>query len=487
MEKLLQWPARLPNSRSVPVVVLLLTLGVLAGAIWLATAELRQRFRAQIISRDGEILHAVALAQHFAALPGVDLGAQLDNPAAQFAIALNLSKIKDGVLAARLFDKHGRFILAFPDYVAPAELRPVDWRSLTQLRPVSHFRADARLTDLLAPQLATAPSTNVPLLEVTIPIHHQSASAPLGAVQLILLGQPIAAEFGALDRHLLRQALLVFAVGGAVLALTFGWAWRRLQRSQQQLLQRTDSLLRAHQELEQAAKTSAVGAVAAHLIHGLSSPLSGLQTLASTKTGADASAANASTDWQDVVQMTSRMQGLIGEIMRILGEEQSVRGYETTLGEVVDIIEARARLAAAAAGVRFDSSVRAECHLPNRHANLIILVLRNLVDNAIQATPPGRAVRLDVRTAGPDIFCEVRDDGPGLTSSVRERLFTPCHSTKPGGHGLGLAISKQLTNHLGAGLEATSSTDAGCVFTLTLPIAKLSATPDPASKATANS
>ncbi len=272
----------------------------------------------------------------------------------------------------------------------------------------------------------------------------------------------------------------------AVLTLTFAWAWRRLQRSQHQLLQRTDSLLRAHQELEQAAKTSAVVAVAAHLIHGLSSPLSGLQTLASTRTGADASAADASTDWQDVVQMTSRMQALIGEIMRILGEEQSVRGYETTLGEVVDIIEARGLPAAAAAGVRFDSSVRAECHLSNRHANLVILVLRNLVDNAIQATPAGRAVRLDVRAAGPNILCEVRDEGPGLPPGLRERLFTPCRSTKPGGHGLGLAISKQLTNHLGAGLEETSGADGGCVFTLTLPIAKLGA-PDPASKAVANS
>ena len=471
-----------------PVVVLLLTLGVLAGAIWLATGELRQRFRAQIINRDGEILHAVALAQQFTALPGVDLGTQLDNPADQFAIALKLSHIKAGVVAARLFDQQGRFVIAFPDYVAPVELPPADWLSLTHLRTVSHYRERARLTDLLAPSLASAPDTNnVPLLEVHIPIHRQNASAPLGAVQLVIHGGPIAAEFAALDRHLFRQALLVFLAGGAVLTLTLAWAWRRLQRSQRQLQQRTDSLLRANQELEQAAKTSAVGAVAAHLIHGLSSPLSGLQTFASTKTGADSPAAGTSADWQDVVQMTSRMQGLIGEIMRILGEEQAVRGYETTVGEVIDLIEARARPAAAASGVRFETSVRAEGRLSNRHANLVILVLRNLVDNALQATPAGRAVRLDVRAAGPDILCEVRDEGPGLAPGLRERLFTPCRSTKSGGHGLGLAISKQLTNHLGAGLEETSGGAGGCVFTLTLPIAKLGATSETAPKAVANS
>src|SRR5256885_10117139 len=49
---------------------------------------------------------------------------------------------------------------------------------------------------------------------------------------------------------------------------------------------------------------------------------------------------------------------------------------------------------------------------------------------------------------------------PELTA----HLFAPCRSSKEGGSGIGLAISKQLANHLGAQLELKSNSPAGCVF-----------------------
>jgi len=64
----------------------------------------------------------------------------------------------------------------------------------------------------------------------------------------------------------------------------------------------------------------------------------------------------------------------------------------------------------------------------------------------------------------------VQDQGPGFPEQVRKRLFLPCKSTREGGSGIGLAISKHLSGFLGAKLDLAESTSAGSTFILGLPI-----------------
>src|SRR5207245_1461467 len=129
--------------------------------------------------------------------------------------------------------------------------------------------------------------------------------------------------------------------------------------------------------------------------------------------------------------------------------------------------------------VRFFSHVNGEAVLPNRAANLIALILVNLAQNALQATLAGSAVTLSLTERGEQILCEVRDEGPGLPPELAANLFAPCKSTKEGGSGIGLAISRQLANHLGADLRLKHNAPAsfvplttwepGCPTTAALP------------------
>ena len=96
------------------------------------------------------------------------------------------------------------------------------------------------------------------------------------------------------------------------------------------------------------------------------------------------------------------------------------------------------------------------------------MILVNLVQNALQATPRGRSVTLLLTDSAENLVCEVRDEGPGFPDTLADNLFSPCKSTKEGGSGIGLAISKQLANHLGAALELKSHSPTGCVFVLTV-------------------
>lgn len=458
---------QLRTSRLVPALGLAVALAILGGAIFLGTHRLRQNLREQMLSRDGEILHAVALAQQFSSEASSNLGARLKDPAEQLALALNISQLKDDVLAVRLYDAAGEFVTAFPPNTTEAPLDRITLARLQELHPVSRYQRDARLSELFFSPRPAATSNTTPLMEVSIPLHVRGQTQMLGAAQLVLDAHNLERAFARLDANLWRQALLAFLAGGGLLSAALIWAYRRLERTHALLQERTARLLRANHELALAAKTGALGAVTAHLVHGLSNPLANLQDfVASRRSGSD------DDQWQDLVAATRRMQQLVHDVVRVLGEEHGADHYEITLAELAGILNDKVRPAAERAGVGWETQLTASGHLANRHANLVLLILENLALNALQVTPCGRHVRLSLAPAADGVVCAVADEGPGFPPHLRKSLFAPCRSTK-GGSGLGLAISKQLTNQLGAELQLQRTGPNGCTFALTLPRALL--------------
>src|SRR4029453_4939166 len=140
-----------------------------------------------------------------------------------------------------------------------------------------------------------------------------------------------------------------------------------------------------------------------------------------------------------------------------------------SLEELTTIISSKTLPIARKAGIQYAIELNAEGTLSNRKANLVILILEILLNNALQATPTGKKVRLIVSPSEDSILCEVQDEGPGFSDDLLDSLFKPCQSRKKGGNGIGLAIAKQLAGHIGAELELKRSSPNGCAFTLSLP------------------
>jgi signal transduction histidine kinase len=107
--------------------------------------------------------------------------------------------------------------------------------------------------------------------------------------------------------------------------------------------------------------------------------------------------------------------------------------------------------------------------IPARKAQLCLLVLRNLVDNALEATPDGRPVRIRSRMNEQLLVVDVEDNGPGVPDRIRQHLFEPVTSAKANGTGIGLAISSVIARHIPARLELTRTGPEGTVFTLEIP------------------
>ncbi len=464
----------LVRSRRALLAAIGLMLFVLVAVVGVTTWQIRQRIRDQIAGRDGEVLYAMAL-MYYAEDVKAGLGGPITDPGNQLSIVLRSAELR-GVMGVRLFDPEGRFVESFPIDVTDQSLPRQDLPRLRELRPVTRFDPRVPMSRLFYAGKNDPATSAVAVLEVNVPLH--TPEGPLaGIAQFLLEGQSIAAEYARLDRHLAFQAGTAALAGSAILGVALGWAFRRLRRAHLLVAERTQNLLRANQELAFAARTSALGAVTAHLIHGLKNPLAGLQQYVASHGSAPDGAEEA--DWRQAVATTRRMQETINQVVGVLREEQTGAAYEITVTELEQLVRARLEPLAQEKGVELETVVQAEASLPNRAANLVVLVLVNLVQNALQATPGGRKVVLAIRRGAAGLQFEVSDQGPGFPVDVP--LFQPCVSSKAGGAGIGLALCKQLASHLGAEIALSRNSPDGCLFTLALPAAvECSATLAPA-------
>jgi CheY-like chemotaxis protein len=117
------------------------------------------------------------------------------------------------------------------------------------------------------------------------------------------------------------------------------------------------------------------------------------------------------------------------------------------------------------------------------HASRLGQVFLNLLINAAQAIPEGRADRNEIRVrtlASPDgrVHVEIEDTGSGIPASLIRRIFDPFFTTKaPGvGMGLGLSISHQIVKSMDGEITVDSSPGVGTTFRVTLPTAAAGAT-----------
>jgi len=97
-------------------------------------------------------------------------------------------------------------------------------------------------------------------------------------------------------------------------------------------------------------------------------------------------------------------------------------------------------------------------------------LLINLIRNASDAvTETGGGVRVTWRPLAGGVEVAVEDDGPGIVDTAN--LFVPFYTTKPGGSGVGLALSRQIAEAHGGRLRLENRKGArGCQALLWLPL-----------------
>jgi len=99
------------------------------------------------------------------------------------------------------------------------------------------------------------------------------------------------------------------------------------------------------------------------------------------------------------------------------------------------------------------------------------IILRNLVENAVDAAPP-RNARVDISwQIGPNVAIEIRDNGTGIPKKDLKKVEKPYYTTKPAGTGtgLGLSIVKNFLQEIKGSLSIDSTLKLGTIVTIKFP------------------
>jgi signal transduction histidine kinase/CheY-like chemotaxis protein len=235
---------------------------------------------------------------------------------------------------------------------------------------------------------------------------------------------------------------------------------------------RTDAALQKAKEIAEAAN-DAKSRYIVGLSHEIRTPLNSIYGYAQLmeRSGTTPSGNAVRVIRRSAEHLAGLIDGLL-DISKIEGGILKLNRERVHLPELLDQLDDMFRLQAAAKGVQFTSERSA--HLPrfvNTDQKRLRQILINLLSNAVKYTERGR-VSFNVRYRNQVAEFEVADTGIGIPAAEIERVFEPFERGRAPavravpGTGLGLTITKLLTQIMGGEITVRSVPEAGTTFTV---------------------
>ena len=173
------------------------------------------------------------------------------------------------------------------------------------------------------------------------------------------------------------------------------------------------------------------------------------------------------------VEELERVERSITHLLRFARDED-MRVADVSMADVLESAIETFRDRAARDGVEITRSFDTE-GIVQGDADKLRRIVINLVGNGIDAMTDARveSPRMDVsmgeNLAGTEVWVRVKDNGAGIPKELREKIFSPFVTSKSGGTGLGLPITKKLVEAHGGSIELLSEPGEGTEFVLTIP------------------
>lgn len=294
----------------------------------------------------------------------------------------------------------------------------------------------------------------------TIHLHHTHTpdEATWGYLQIYRSMADLDAE----TRQFWRLSLGVFGLGMLGMAVA-SWLLAGLAMA---------PLLEAYRRQEQ---------FSSDVAHELRTPLANLLALVEAERSSTAQVNPTATSSLDrVLVQGQRLQRLIADLLLLASLEQPVCRQAQELCNLAecleDVIEDFSEIARAK-GVILQLQMADSNALVRGQERELIRLLVNLLSNAIQHTPSGGMVRVELIRQASELRVAVTDQGPGIPVAEQHRIFERFYrsdfsrSRQSGGTGLGLAIAQAIARRHRGRLSVQSAPGTGSTFLLQMPAA----------------
>ncbi len=219
----------------------------------------------------------------------------------------------------------------------------------------------------------------------------------------------------------------------------------------------------------------------ANVSHELKTPATSLRLLAeSLEETIDEDPAQARLFAAQLKRETERLSQLITDLLdlaRLESEERVENPVPVDVRSVLMTVLARMRSVARKKNItlQWKRFGRAAQYTVRGDETQLTSMFTNLVDNAINYTPPGGRVEVTGGMEGSEIVIEIADTGIGIPEGKLSRIFErfyrvdKARSKATGGTGLGLSIVKHVAENHGGRVTVESTLGEGSVFTVHLP------------------
>lgn len=223
----------------------------------------------------------------------------------------------------------------------------------------------------------------------------------------------------------------------------------------------------------EAERLAELGTLTGGLAHEIKNPLStvqlNLQLLAEDLLPDNPAYSRIVNRLKTVQKETTRLRDTLEDFLRYAGKielDRQPTDLNELLEELVDFFLPQAQAQRARVRVK-----RAKAPLIARvDPKLIKQAVLNLMINALQAMPDGGELMLIADRRDGQAVIDVIDTGRGIAPDTLDKIFTAYYTSKKGGTGLGLAMTRRIIKEHGGDLTVTSEVGTGSDFRMTLPL-----------------
>jgi PAS domain S-box-containing protein len=252
------------------------------------------------------------------------------------------------------------------------------------------------------------------------------------------------------------------------------------RESEEKRRELADLARRQEEQLEHSTRLAELGEMSAAISHELNQPLTGIRNYARNafymidqKAGGEAEVKNNLRLISEQVDRAAKIINQMRDLTRRSDSTFVLLDLANVIRESVEFLLPQMKLSEVMVSLQLGEDLPPIWGDRTRLAQVFL----NLLSNARQAMENASPRRLTITSRREDraplpVLVEVSDTGKGFTEEQARKLFQPFYTTRRGGHGLGLSISRAIVQDHKGTIEASGAAGGGATFTIRLPAAQ---------------